>query len=58
MLPVQYFNNSHLAILATEEDQNKEKEEEGEDEEGPGKMLPVVKQKILDRLFTLDVTSL
>lgn len=33
MLPVQYFSHSHLAILTTEGDQNKEKEEEGKDKE-------------------------
>lgn len=54
ILPVRYFNNSHLATLATGGDQNEEEEEE----EDAGKMLPIVKQKILDRLFTLDVTSL
>lgn len=48
--PVRYFNNPRLATLATGGDQNEEEEE-------AGKMLPIVKQNILDRLFTLDVTS-
>lgn len=50
--PVRYFNNPHLATLATGGDQEEEEEKDA------GKMLPIVKQKILDRLFTRDVTSL